>query len=114
MVSRKGYQFRIYPNKKQEIFFTKTFGCVRFLYNHMLDDKIKYYEKTKKMKQTTPASYKKDHPFLKEVDSLALANAQLHLEALQRNRYRFSQMEIKASGETKLHDKYGQRKYPII
>ena len=47
----------------------------------MLDDKIKYYEKTKKMKQTTPASYKKDHPFLKEVDSLALANAQLHLEA---------------------------------
>ena len=33
------------------------------------------------MKQTTPASYKKDHPFLKEVDSLALANAQLHLEA---------------------------------
>ena len=47
----------------------------------MLDDKIKYYEETKKMKQTTPASYKKDHPFLKEVDSLALANAQLHLEA---------------------------------
>ena len=81
MVSRKGYQFRIYPNKEQEIFFTKTFGCVRFLYNHMLDDKIKYYEETKKMKQTTPASYKKDHPFLKEVDSLALANAQLHLEA---------------------------------
>lgn len=81
MVSRKGYQFRIYPNREQEIFFTKTFGCVRFLYNHMLDDKIKYYEETKKMKQTTPASYKKDHPFLKEVDSLALANAQLHLEA---------------------------------
>ena len=88
MVSRKGYQFRIYPNKKQEIFFTKTFGCVRFLYNHMLDDKIKYYEETKKMKQTTPASYKKEHPFLKEVDSLALANAQLHLEAAFKKLYK--------------------------
>ena len=40
----KAYKFRIYPNKEQEILFAKTFGCVRFIYNHMLADKIAYYE----------------------------------------------------------------------
>lgn len=40
----------------------------------MLADKITYYQQTKKMLQTTPAQYKKTYPYLKEVDSLALAN----------------------------------------
>ena len=33
------------------------------------------------MLRNTPASYKKEYPWLKEVDSLALANVQLHLES---------------------------------
>ncbi|MEG1301820.1 MAG: helix-turn-helix domain-containing protein, partial [Erysipelotrichaceae bacterium] len=43
----KAYKFRIYPNTEQQILFAKTFGCVRFIYNRMLSDKIKHYEKTK-------------------------------------------------------------------
>ena len=43
-------------------------------------DKIKYYEKTKKKRNNTPAQYKKEFPWLKEVDSLALANAQMNLQ----------------------------------
>ena len=74
------YRFRIYPTEEQKILLGKTFGCCRFLYNQMLDDKIREYEKTKKMLKNTPAMYKREYPFLKEVDSLALANVQLHLE----------------------------------
>ena len=74
------YRFRIYPTEEQKILLGKTFGCCRFLYNQMLNDKIREYEKTKKMLKNTPAMYKKEYPFLKEVDSLALANVQLHLE----------------------------------
>ncbi|MCR0372072.1 helix-turn-helix domain-containing protein, partial [[Clostridium] innocuum] len=40
----KAYKFRIYPNTEQRTLFAKTFGCVRFIYNRMLSDKIKYYE----------------------------------------------------------------------
>lgn len=58
----------------------KTFGCVRFIYNQMLADKIKYYEATKQKLNNTPAQYKKDFEWLKEVDSLALANAQMNLQ----------------------------------
>ena len=67
------YKFRIYPTKEQETLILKTFGCCRFIYNRMLNDKIQEYEKIGKMKRTTPAMYKGEFPWLKEVDSLALA-----------------------------------------
>ena len=82
------YRFRIYPTEEQKILLGKTFGCCRFLYNQMLNDKIREYEKTKKMLKNTPAMYKKEYPFLKEVDSLALANVQLHLEKAYKNFFR--------------------------
>ena len=75
----KAYKYRLYPNKEQEIYFAKCFGCTRFIYNRMLSDKIEYYRKTKQKLNNTPAQYKKEFPWLKEVDSLALANAQMNL-----------------------------------
>ena len=74
------YRFRIYPNKIQQELFAKTFGCVRFVYNRMLSEKKECYEKTGKNLKVTPAKYKAEFPWLKEVDSLALCNAQLHLQ----------------------------------
>ena len=46
----------------------------------MLADKIQYYKETGKTLNNTPAQYKKDYPWLKEVDSLALCNVQLNLK----------------------------------
>ena len=75
---RKAYKYRIYPSTEQKIFFAKCFGCVRFFYNKSLDDMNEIYKNTGKFKNITPASYKENYPFLKEVDSLALSNAQLN------------------------------------
>lgn len=79
------YKFRLYPNKEQEVYFAKTFGCVRFIYNRMLSDKIGYYKETKQKLDNTPAQYKKEFEWLKEVDSLALANAQMNLQTAYNN-----------------------------
>lgn len=84
----KAYKFRLYPNREQKEYFSKCFGCVRFIYNQMLADKIKHYEKTGEMLNNTPAQYKKEYPWLKEVDSLALANAQLNLNKAYKNFFR--------------------------
>ena len=84
----KAYKFRIYPNAEQQIILTKTFGCVRFIYNQMLSDKINYYEETKQKLNNTPAQYKSKFPWLKEVDSLALANAQMNLQTAYNNFFR--------------------------
>lgn len=86
----KAIKYRLYPTKEQEEIFIKTFGCCRKIWNLMLADKIKHYKVTKEMLQTTPAKYKKmeEYKYLKEVDSLALANVQLHLQTAYKNFFR--------------------------
>ena len=79
------YKYRLYPNKEQQEYFAKTFGCTRFIYNRMLSDKINYYNETKQKLNNTPAQYKNEFPWLKEVDSLALANAQMNLQTAYNN-----------------------------
>lgn len=81
----KAYKYRLYPNKEQQEYFSKCFGCVRFIYNRMLSDKIEHYNKTKQRLNNTPAQYKKEFSWLREVDSLALANAQMNLQKAYNN-----------------------------
>lgn len=85
--------------------FAKTFGCVRFIYNRMLADKIAHYKQTGHTLQTTPAQYKNEFEWLKEVDSLALANAQLNLQSAYKNF--FSQKRV---GFPKFKSKKNSRK----
>ena len=88
MKKRKSYKFRLYPNIDQRILFEKTFGCSRFIWNQMLADRKAHYEKTgESLKNNTPALYKKEFPWLKEVDSLALANVQLNLNKAYKSFY---------------------------
>lgn len=79
MIKRKSYKFRLYPNLEQRVFFEKTFGCSRFIWNQMLADRVSYYEETGELLKNTPAQYKDEFPWLREVDSLALCNVQLNL-----------------------------------
>lgn len=84
----KAFKFRLYPNANQKQLMAKTFGCVRFIYNEMLSERIEYYKLTGEILKNTPAMYKSDHVWLKEVDSLALANAQLNLNKAYKNFFR--------------------------
>lgn len=84
----KAYKYRMYPTKEQEVYFANCFGCSRFIYNKMLEDKIAHYNKTGESLKNTPAQYKDEFPWLKAVDSLALANAQLNLQSAYKNFFR--------------------------
>ncbi|HEY5560191.1 MAG TPA: helix-turn-helix domain-containing protein [Clostridiaceae bacterium] len=79
----KGYKYRLKPNKAQMIYLEKAFGCCRKMYNIYVDllytqleqlnfvtGKIDY----KSIEFPTPAIIKKDYEYMKEIDSLALAN----------------------------------------
>jgi len=79
------YKYEIYPTKEQALFFSKSFGCCRFIWNQILHDKIEHYKETGEMLHNKPAQYKCDYPWLKEVDSLALTNVQLNLEKAYRD-----------------------------
>ena len=80
-------KYRLYPTKEQAALFAKTFGCCRKIWNLMLSDKILSYETTRSFGRQTPAMYKAEYPYLKEVDSLALANVQLHLQQAMKNHF---------------------------
>ena len=84
-MANKAIKYRVYPTNEQLVLFKKTFGCCRKVYNLMLSDKIESYKATGRFADVTPAMYKKDYPYLKEVDSLALANKQLDLQEAFRN-----------------------------
>ena len=84
----KAYKFRAMPNAEQRMLFAKTVGCARFVYNRMLADKIAYYKETGKMLHNTPAQYKDEFPFLREVDSMALCNAQIQVQTAYKNFFR--------------------------
>lgn len=107
-MANKAIKYRIYPTTEQCIMFSKTFGCCRKVYNLMLSDKIEGYKATGKFPIVTPAKYKKDYPYLKEVDSLALVNKQLDLQTAFRNA--FSKSRKKKNGFPKFKSAKRSRK----
>lgn len=104
----KAIKYRVYPTTEQRIMFAKTFGCCRKVYNLMLSDKIDGYKATGKFPTVTPAKYKNDYPYLREVDSLALANKQMDLQEAFRNA--FSKSRKKKNGFPKFKSAKHSRK----
>ena len=107
-MTNRAIKYRAYPTTEQSVMFTKTFGCCRKVWNLMLADKIESYKSTGKFVTVTPAKYKKDYPYLKEVDSLALANVQLNLQSAFKNR--FSKSRKKNNGFPKFKSAKRSRK----
>ena len=68
----------------------------------MLAEKNEYYEKTGKVLKVTPAKYKAEFPWLKEVDSLALCNAQLHLQTATRTSFGILRLVFRSSSQKRI------------
>ena len=80
----RGYKFRIYPTREQASCIRKTFGCVRFVYNHYLDKRQTLYKDEKKTMSHKECSadltmLKRELPWLREPDSIALQASLEHL-----------------------------------
>ena len=107
-MTNRAIKYRVYPTTEQATMFAKTFGCCRKVYNLMLSDKIEGYKATGKFPTVTPAKYKDEYPYLREVDSLALANKQMDLQEAFRNT--FSKPRKKNNGFPKFKSAKHSRK----
>ena len=85
MIVKKGIEIKLYPNKAQKVFFAKTFGCCRFVYNQCLRIKSYIYEETKMSFQPKLKSFKEEWEWLKEADSQGLANAYMDMSQAYQN-----------------------------
>lgn len=86
-MKNKVYNFRIYPNQEQIILLAKTFGCVRKIYNLMLNERQEVYQQLKDDKDAlysynyrTESDYKIEYDYMLEVDSIALQQSRLNLQ----------------------------------
>lgn len=76
------YQFVGYPTDEQKQTLLQNIGVARWMWNRMKYDHDITYKETGTNVWKTPADYKKldEYSWLKDVDSLALCNAQLNLQ----------------------------------
>ncbi len=90
----KVVKVRLYPNKSQKQAIHRTFGSCRFVYNILLDAKIKAYECGDNLsvyelkKRLVPMKKAQGGEFLKEVDSTALQNSVLKIDIAYKNFFR--------------------------
>lgn len=68
----KAYKFRLYPNAEQEIMLTKTFGCVRFVWNQRVAQFLDWKADEPVKKEPTIKEMKEEFPWLAEVPYNAL------------------------------------------
>lgn len=93
MITNKAYKYRIYPNKGQEELIQKTFGCVRFVYNHFLADRINAYKengesRTFFQQNKMLTELKNEYIWLKEPDKNALQLSLKNLNTAYQNFFR--------------------------
>lgn len=86
MMIRKGFSIRLYPNSAQMTLLSKTFGCVRFVYNQMLNMQNERYANGGTYVNTYGMNYlltslKQEYKWLAEVDAIALQSANEQLNA---------------------------------
>ncbi len=78
----KTLKVRLYPNGQQKILLEKHFGACRFVYNHFLEVRTKYYTKSKARRKAQGLNYfktckmltelKKEYPWLYEISNPSL------------------------------------------
>ncbi len=91
----KTYRFALLPTKEQEVLLSKHFGCIRYVFNHFLNERKVQYQDSKKSdnyyKQAatlTLLKKKEETAWLKEVNSQTLQFVLRCLETAYLNFFR--------------------------
>lgn len=84
----KAYKYKLNPTNSQKIFFEKSFGCTRYVYNWALDRKIKAYQNNKQRiswvdlcKEMTLLKKEDSTIWLGEVSCQSLQSSIRHLDS---------------------------------
>ncbi|MBM0229130.1 MULTISPECIES: RNA-guided endonuclease TnpB family protein [Micromonospora] len=84
---RRAFKYRFYPTPDQAEQLSRTFGCVRVVYNKSLEERTRFYKTERRAMSFAETSaaltrWKKtdEYPFLNEVSSVPLQQAVRHLQ----------------------------------
>ena len=98
----KTFEYRLYPNKEQQILFAKHFGCSRFIYNYFLNKKVQLYIQENKTLSCFECTHlitemrnTEEYKWLKEVNSQSLYQVDINLDKAFANLFRSKSTEYK-------------------
>ncbi len=77
----RSYKYRIYPNKPQQVKLSRSFGCVRFLWNKNVESFINRAE------FKTSTEYRKEYDFLQEVSASILQQKEMDFAEYKKQRF---------------------------
>lgn len=102
----KSYKYRLHPTKDQAEFFEKSFGCVRFVYNWSLNQRIEAYQKdgtriswVESCKRLTELKKQEETKWLCEVATQSLQQSIRHMDSA------FTRFFREKKGFPKFHSK---------
>ena len=111
----KSYEYRIYPSQEQALLLARTFGCSRWVFNHFLEEKIRFFKETRQLlsyckcsKMLTKIKTQEDTAWLAEVEAAAL---QQSLRNLDRAFDNFSKRRKQGVGFPKFKKKKSRKTY---
>lgn len=88
----KSYKYRLNPTQNQIILLNKHFGCVRFVYNYFLNERIEEYQSNKNSlnyydnsKSLTQLKKENNYIWLKEINSQTLQYSLKSLDGAYQN-----------------------------
>ena len=117
----KGNEFRLYPKRWQEGLLARNFGCVRWVYNRFLEEKIKVYKETGKSlsyckcsKMLTVLKTQEDTVWLAEADSTALQHSLRDLDRAYQNFFRAKSIGFPKFKKKKSRKTYRTSKAKIV
>lgn len=118
-MSLVSYKYRIEPTSEQEVLLNKHFGCVRFLYNYWLAERINAYHNEGKTlnyydNATSLPELKKTYPWLKEPSSQPEQFAARCLQNGYDNFFRKIKQNIKGKkGFPRFKKKHGKQSFRV-
>lgn len=80
----KTYKYRIYPTKRQQELFERTFGCVRFLWNKNVEC-FNSFGTENEIRFKSSTELRNDFEFLKEVSAAALQQKEMDFKEYRKN-----------------------------
>ena len=109
----RGYRFRVYPSKTQIGMLNNIFGCCRFVWNKMLEDRISHYNTTGDSLVNHYNNYYVGNDFLKKVPARCLQMTERNLNTAYSNFYQRVRNNDKKAGFPKFKKKYSEQSFQI-
>jgi putative transposase len=86
MTILKAYKYRIYPTAQQAVLLNKTFGCVRVVWNHHVEEFNKFNKNITEQEQPlTTTQLKQTHEWMSEVSAAALQQKEMDFKTFKKN-----------------------------